>query len=131
MRCRADLAHQTELDFVRVSGTGTWPACVGPAITHSWTSFRLDIVERALFDVDLFSESLWDCFDGEARGLFRFTICAGHGLLLAGVVGYLGVARGDHEWVTVASWITRYVIDAAHWDAKEIHNLFAWRRAAH
>lgn len=129
MRCRTDLGHMTEYDFVQATTASAWPPCVGPSVTHSWTSFRLDIVEQALFHADVFGGDLWDCFDGETRGLFRFTICTAHSLLVSGLLGLHGTARRDHEWVTVGVWIMRHTIDTARWDLKEMQNLYAWRRA--
>ncbi len=104
--------------------------CAGGLITHSFSAWRLDLIEDSFvaYDDPHPYDFLWNCYtDADARRIY-FTMCAFHWMEIASAITVGVHLKGEKSWLFEAERITRDTMRAAGWDQKEIINMFHWRR---
>lgn len=127
MPCQA-APPSTELDFVLALHTRhrKMPACCGPLLTIEMSPWRVFTLEQ-IFDSEAATELLWEGHhDGQQLGT-SFSLCGGHWLDLAALVWMRSQEHQRTDWYGEADQLLQDVCTAAHWDPKEIINMFRWQ----
>lgn len=119
----------TELGFVHALNQRRSGECAGPIVQLTLWSWRVFQLER-VFSSPAASDVLWSGFDGEADpyGL-TFGLCCAHWIDLACLVWARALLRYRADWARAAEELLQDLCIGAHWDPKEIVNMFAWQRA--
>jgi len=103
--------------------------CTGPDVTLRLWIGQVTLLER-IFDSQVASDVLWSGFvkrNDDTLCLY-FNLCAAHWFDLGAFAWARGYQKASSEWVLLAEDLLQDLCREVAWDAKEIANLFAWRR---
>lgn len=127
MSC-ATSGSANELQFVLSLYTRTKEAgeCRGPVLIVEMSAWRVFTLEQ-IFDSQVATDVLWGGFqEGEPYGT-AFKLCAAHWIDLAALLWMRASQQRRADWHSEADQLLDDVCTAAHWDPKEIVNMFHWQ----
>ena len=117
----------TELELVQRLNQHPEDICIGPLVTLTLTQARASLLLGVLA---VFEDPPPLSFlpVGRLHPDVRLRLCGRHWLDLCYLCGVGACMVDSADLFTNTSWMLREACAGAGWDAKEISNLFAWRR---